>query len=360
MDISSAINEAVDSVLTLPELQATEEEAQEEAQVDFDVEAQDEDVEVEASDEEESDDETEEEEAPKSNLPEGYVDVPSIEEGLATEFALLDEEGEVEIPALKVRYKANGQMREDRLDQVVKLAQWGVYNSAKDSEFKQTQEEYLAAKSEAQEYSRILEEREQQIRKLLEDDDYFYRVRERYEAENSPEMRARRAEEELRSYRTQQEMKYIEDRGSQFFQSEVEPAIKMIADALPTVTQDELAQRMVSAIQAHARQAPNGNMYIPEESYDAVRNYIVEDLAFWAQMQHSRRGGSATNSEMEKAQKDLERARVEAQKAKRAVGKKTRPVGKAQAEKNGKKSKPINTVDDALSSAMDSILSSIS
>jgi hypothetical protein len=77
-------------------------------------------------------------------------------------------------------------------------------------------------------------------------------------------------------------------------------------------------------------------------------------------MQHSRRGGSATNSEMEKAQKDLERARVEAQKAKRAVGKKTRPVGKAQAEKNGKKSKPINTVDDALSSAMDSILSSIS
>ena len=292
MDVSQALNEAVDSVLALPELEV-EEPAQEEAQVE-DEEA------TEDSYEDGSEDESgESEESEGSALPEGYVDVPVIEDGLATNFTLFDGEGEVEIPALMVRYKANGKVREDRLDQVVKLAQWGVHNTQKEEEFKQVHQEYSNARLELSEYERLLEERESQIRKLLEDDDYLYRVRDRYESENSPEMRARRAEEELRSYRTQQEMRYIEDRGSQFFQSEVEPAIKMIADALPTVTQDELAERMVSAVQAHARQAPNGNIYIPEESYDAVRNYIVEDLAFWAQMQHGRRGGSATNSEME-------------------------------------------------------------
>lgn len=358
MDVSEALNQAVDSVLALPELEV-EEPVQEEAQIE-DEEATEDSYEEES---EESDDESEEtgEEAKEGPaLPEGYVDVPVIEDNLATEFTLFDGEGEIEVPALMVRYKANGKVREDRLDQVVKLAQWGVHNTKKEEDFKQVQQEYNNARSELSEYERLLEERESQIRKLLEDDDYLYRVRDRYEQENSPEMRARRAEQELQSFRVQQEMQYIEHRGAQFFQTEVEPAIRAISNALPTVSQEELAQRMVSAMQPHARKGPNGNYYIPESSYESVRNYLVEDLALWAQMQHLRRGGSATSPEMEKAQKDLEKARVEAQKAKRAVGKKTRPVGKAQAEKVGKKGKPINNVDDAVSSALDSVLSAIS
>lgn len=358
MDVSEALNQAVDSVLALPELEVKEP-VQEEAQIE-DEEATEDSYEEESDKSDDESEETEEEAKEGPALPEGYVDVPVIEDNLATEFTLFDGEGEVEVPALTVRYKANGQVREDRLDQVVKLAQWGVYNEKKDGEFKQVQEEYLKTRDELSQYERLLEERESQIRKLLEDDDYLYRVRDRYESENSPEQRARRAEQELQNFRVQQEMQYIEQRGSQFFQTEVEPAIKMIADALPNVSQEELAERMVMHIQSHARQAPNGNQYVPESSYDAVRNYIVEDLAFWAQLQNQRRGGTATNTEMAKAQKDLEKARVEAQKAKRAVGKKTRPVGKAQAEKVGKKGKPINNVDDAVSSALDSVLSAIS
>jgi len=112
-------------------------------------------------------------------------------------------------------------------------------------------------------------------------------------------------------------------------------------------------------LQPHLRQGPLGDPYIPEESYDAVRNYIVDDLVFWAQMQDSRRGGAATSTEVTEAQQQLEDARVQAQKAKRAVGKKTRPVGKAAADKKGRRAKPINNVDDAVDSALENVLASL-
>ena len=154
-------------------------------------------------------------------------------------------------------------------------------------------------------------------------------------------------------------MQYIEQKGTQFFRAEVEPAIQTIADALPNISADELAERMVKGLQPHLRRGPTGESYIPEESYDAVRNYIVDDLVFWAQMQDHHRGGSATSQEQSEAQKQLEEARIQAQKAKRAVGKKTRPVGKAAADKKGRKAKSINNVDDAVDSALENVLASL-
>ena len=213
---------------------------------------------------------------------------------------------------------------------------------------------------ERDQYARLVEEREAQIEKLLRDDDYLYRVRERYEQENSPEMRAQRAEQKMQELQAERQLQYIEQRGTQFYQSEVLPAIQTISDALPSVTSAELAERMVMSLQPHLRQGPLGDPYIPEESYDAVRNYIVDDLVLWAQMQNHRRSSEATASnEMEEAQRQLEEARVQAQKAKRAVGKKTRPVGKAQAGKRSKRGQPINNVDDAVNSALENVLSSI-
>ena len=362
-----AAEAAVEAALSIPEL-VQEEQPVEDVQQDADEQEEVEYPKLVEDDEEESDEPEEEaeeveeaeEEKPESNLPEGYVDVSVLsEQDLATVFKVLDSEGEIEIPNLEIEYKANGQIRKDRLDQVVKLAQWGVYNEDKDRQAKEAVEFSQQVQRERDEYVRMLSERERQIEKLLEDDDYLYRVRERYEQENSPESRAQRAEERYRQLQVEQQVRYIEQRGTQFYQSEVEPAIQTIADALPNVTADELAERMVMSLQPHLRQGPNGAQYIPEESYDAVRNYIVDDLVFWAQMQDSRRSGGATKStEVEEAQRQLEDARVQAQKAKRAVGKKTRPVGKAQAGKTTK-SQPINNVDDAVNSALDSVLAGI-
>jgi hypothetical protein len=286
-----------------------------------------------------------------------------VTEGLATEFKLLDEEGEVEVPALIFEYKANGKIRKDRIDQVVKLAQWGVYNQDRESKAQQIEQQAVALHEEREEYAALLEQREQQIERLLTDEDFLLAVREAYEAENAPEKRVARAEQQVEQLKVQQQLEKIAEAGSYFVEQQVQPALEMIATALPSVSTDELAERMMYAMQAHVVQAPNGAIYVPQEAYDAVRKYIVEDLAIWAQIQHDRRTTStapATPRGQQAAQDEMERSRIEAQKAKRAIGQTLRPVGRAGSPRPApaRSAKPA-TIDDAVDSALDAVLSSL-
>lgn len=357
MDISTALSEAAEAAISstpvapppAPEPEPEAPEAEESAEVT--TEETTEDTTEEAT-------EAESEESPA--LPEGYVAVPVVEDKLATEFVLKDAEGEVEIPALIVEYKANGKVRQDRLDQVVKLAQFGVYNEAREQQFKQTEQEALALKQEREEYARLLDEREAQLERLLQDEDFFLSVRDAYQAENSPEKRAERAEREVERVRTEAQLARIQEVGSQFYEGEVRPALDLIAQTLPSVTPEELEERMAYAMQLHAQVGPNGQPYLPASQFDAARQYIVNDLAVWAQMTHARRSEAATPPQVAAAQQAAVKAQVEAQKAKRALGKATQPVGRAATPDKGKpKASKPKTLDDALDSAMDEILSSI-
>lgn len=357
MDISEAIASAVDSALPpqTPDADDTEQSvapvAEAEAAPDIDL----------TPDADEAADSDESPVAEAVELPEGYVAVPVVTDGLATEFTLKDAEGEVEIPDLVVEYKANGKVRQDRLDQVVKLAQWGVYNAEREQQIKQVEQQAQITQQELQQYISVLEEREKQIERLLVDEDFLYAVREAYDAENSPERRAERAMQETENLRVQYQMADIERSGAQFYESEVSPAIDMIVTALPTIAPDELLERFTYAMQAHVERAPNGQAYIPASRYDAVRKYIVDDLASWAQFQHSRRAQPAAPSPVQAtASKELERARVDAQKAKRVVGQATKPVGRAGGTGTEKpRASRIASVDDAVSSALDEVLSAI-
>ena len=357
MDISEAIASAVDSALppTTPDADDTEQSVAPVAEAEV---APDIDLTPDADEAADSDD------APVAEaveLPEGYVAVPVVTDGLATEFTLKDAEGEVEIPDLVVEYKANGKVRQDRLDQVVKLAQWGVYNAEREQQIKQVEQQAQITQQELQQYISVLEEREKQIERLLVDEDFLYAVREAYDAENSPERRAERAMQETENLRVQYQMADIERSGAQFYESEVSPAIDMIVTALPTIAPDELLERFTYAMQAHVERAPNGQAYIPASRYDAVRKYIVDDLASWAQFQHSRRAQPVAPSPVQaKESKELERARVDAQKAKRVVGQATKPVGRAGGTGTEKpRASRIASVDDAVSSALDEVLSAI-
>jgi len=287
-------------------------------------------------------------------LPEGYVAVPVVEDQLATEFVLRDAEGEVEIPALVVEYKANGKMRQDRLDQVVKLAQFGVYNEAREQHYKQ-------AESRLEELEAVVTEREQQLERMLRDEEFFLAVRDAYDTENTPERRAERAEQMAEQVRLEAYMQPIVQQGAAFYEREVMPAIDLIAQTFPAVSGEDLAARMAYAMQLHVEQAPNGATYIPASQYDAVRQYIVEDLAFWAQNQQARYTAKATAPAQQAAlQQELAKAQVSAQKAKRAVGQVTKPVGRPVSSTPAKsKSAKAATIDDALDSAMSEVMASL-
>ena len=197
------------------------------------------------------------------------------------------------------------------------------------------------------------------MERLLTDPEFLLSVQEAYEAENSPEKRALRAEQQVQDLRVQQQMHQIAQEGQQFLQQEIQPAIGLLTHALPTISEGELVDRITMAMQAHAEVAPNGEPYIPPSRYDAIRKYIVDDLAIWAQALHQRRSVPATPTPAQtKAARELERARVEAHKAKRMVGHTTRPVGQAGAPAPAKKAATPSTVDDAVDSALQSALAS--
>jgi hypothetical protein len=360
MDIQQALTEAVEQALPAPTPQADAETQDPVTQAVTDTLVETPDVApVETPAEPE-----EQQEEPAVALPEGYVAVPIVEDKLATEFVLKDAEGEVEVPALIVEYKANGRMRQDRLDQVVKLAQFGVYNEERERKVQATEQEALTLKQERESLQQLLEERESQMERLLNDEDFLLSVREAYERENSPEQRAARAEQEAAQMREYAQFAPLIEQGKRFYEAEVNPALTLIAQQLPAVTYGELAERMTYALQAHVERGPDGQPFVPPSRHDAVRRYIVEDLATWAQMQHARRQPNAipsiADAKARKETQELAKAQVSAQKAKRVVGQATRPVGRAATPNVSKKSntKPA-TVDDALSSAMDEVLSAI-
>jgi hypothetical protein len=365
MDIQQALTEAVEQAMPAPTPQADAETQDPVAQA---VKATLDDAPTPDVTPEDTTDvaepEAEAQEEPAVALPEGYVAVPVVEDKLATEFVLKDAEGEVEVPALIVEYKANGKVRQDRLDQVVKLAQFGVYNEERERKVQATEQEAISLKQERESLAKLLEEREAQMERLLNDEDFLLSVREAYERENSPEQRAARAEQEAAQLREVAKYAPLIEQGRKFYENEVTPALTLIAQQLPAVTQDELAERMTYALQAHVEKGPNGQPFVPPSRHDAVRRYIVEDLAVWAQIQQARRQPSATDSVADakatKATQELTKAQVSAQKAKRVVGQATRPVGRAATPNTSKKSttKPA-TVDEALDSAMDEILSTI-
>jgi hypothetical protein len=288
-------------------------------------------------------------------LPDGYVAVPTVTDGLATDFVLKDADGEVEVPDLIVEYKANGKVRQDRLDQVVKLAQWGVYQQDK---FQQMEQTMADVQQQEQALRQLVAEREAQMERLLTDPEFLLSVQDAFEAENSPERRAQRAEERFTSLQVQQQMQHIEGAWNQFADTEVLPAVDMIVNALPTVTQQELEERIAMVMQAHGEVAPNGQMHFPPSRYDTIRQYIVNDLALWAQAAHARRAQPAETPAQRKAQAELEKARVDAQKAKRQIGHITKPVGRSDMGSASRKpAKPV-TLDDAMSSVMDTVLAS--
>lgn len=297
-------------------------------------------------------------------LPEGFVAPPVMDGGMATEFTLYDDQGAVEVPALMVEYTANGKVRKDRLDIVVRMAQTGVYNQEREDRIKAIEN----AATERDELAEMIQQRDQQMERLLSDPDYLARALAAYADEMTPEKEVARARQETADLRVQHELQQIAQHGEAFNATEIAPAIEMIVTHLPTITREELTQRIEMALLAHA-DTLHGVQVVPPSRYPAIRKFLVEDLAVWAKatdQARSRRTASAPASKTPTppAAKDtaLTRAQQEAQRAKNAVGRATKPAGTPATGTSTKppatpKPLPKNaTVDDATNAAMDEIL----
>lgn len=296
-------------------------------------------------DEQKKDDENEGEEDQQTALPEGYVAVQPVTDGLVTEFSVRDAEGELEVPNLTIEYKANGRIRKDRLDQVVKLAQVGVFNVEREQKLAAREQ---ATQAEVSQYKENLTIREQQLEALLSDPDMYEAARERYMQANAPEQRVVRLEQQLKQREADQQKQVMATTAATFIQQEVIPALDTIAEACPEVTHEELSAQLATAMYSLME-----NGVVPPHKYPLIRGYIINQLTDWAEDTHARRF-SRVRSATQEADKKVEAAQVQSQRVKRQVARATKPTGRGGAPAqgvSGQRDNPNASVSDLLESA---------
>lgn len=283
-------------------------------------------------------------------VPAGFVKVPPVTEGLAAEFVVRDAEGEMEIPALTIEYKANGKVRKDRLDQVVKMAQLGVYNHERE-------QRYTAKEQEAAQRQQALQERielrEQQLENLLMDPDLYEEASAKFAKSNSPEQREARLRSQVQEKEQELRRQQVAVQAQQFTHGELLPALDTIAEALPEVSAEELYQRTAMFMMPMMQ-----NGMVPPSRYGDIRHFIIEELTEWAkQTHHSRK--SRFDKVSKESSKKVEKAQVDAQHAKSAVSKGMKPAGRATVKPVAKPNANPATLQEAEESAIAEVMASI-
>jgi len=350
-EIDSVTADVMKQFVGTNEPDTTDEPAAEEAN-EVEVAEPEETPEEDTDESEDSEEDADEEESPAVELPEGMVAVPSITEKLVTEFVVRDSEGEeVEPPALMIEYKANGKVRKDRLDKVVKLAQFGVHNQEREQSFLAKQEEMT---KEVESIAGQLEVREDQLRKLLEDEEAYLQVRERYLQENAPDKRVARAESEVKELKARQAQERVAVQAEQFYTGTVVPSLEAIASEFPEVELEEVSAHFSSALMPVMR-----NGVVPLEVYPQIEQYIETELREWAEQKHATRV-KRYQGEKAKAEKEAEAAKVAAAKAKRTAATAVRPATRSgTTPAKSTKPKANMSLEDAEEDALSSVLASL-
>lgn len=263
-------------------------------------------------------------------LPEGMVAVPPIEKP-ATEFKVLDDKGEIEAPALLIEFTANGKPRKEPLDKVVKLAQWGVYNHERHLQAEQAFAKAQQADQTVQQMQARVQEYEQAVEAMLEDPDKYLDAQAEYAKRNTPEARLAAKEAALAEQNERIAFTEAQQQGGAFMDEKVGPALKLIADNFPTVSEDDLAARLLLFANPYMVHTKFGSVIHPD-AHPAIAKAIAEDIFVWAQQVHEARLADKQATVAE-AQKEVAKVRVESQKAKNLVAKAVKPTGRATAEK---------------------------
>lgn len=313
--------------------------AEEEEMVEVPLDEAEETAEEEAPEEEESEDaedeegeeEESEEETPPSNKPP------------LTKFKVFDKDGdELEIPAeIKFSYKANGREYEDvPLEKVVQLAQMGHYNHEREQDLKQRETKAEQASQRAQQLETALSEVNELVTRIFEDVEAYDKAREAYLAENTPEARARRSEQELtelkRQQREQSEGQYI----AQFVQNDLAPSLESLHKGHPNVNEYEVQGKFTELI---APLLVRGRLPVDRIPY--VKALVERDLTAWVKATHLDRDDRKT-VDKKKLSVDTEKKAL----AKRAVARKVKTGGKSAGTREAPKK--IETADDFLSSVL--------
>lgn len=312
---------------------------------------------------------TPEPDAPAVPLPDGMVAVHAVtDRDLATTFKVLDAEGELAIPDVTIEFNANGKVRKEPLDKVVRLAERGVYNEEREQAVIAQKQHTETITHENQQLRQMLQQAEFEREQLLASDEAYLMARARYEQENTPEAKLDRMRQQQDQQQQAQLYQQAVQTSNQYFEATVMPAVEQIATNLSTVTPDEIGARLVLLTNHLRVPMPDGDSFIPPRNHQAVNDIILREIVPWAQSLHEQRDHSTRQQREDAArqQRDADarqqKAQTDAQKAKGLIGRQTRPRAgqtNTSSTRESPPARPIRTVDDAEQAALRDTLAAV-
>lgn len=241
---------------------------------------------------------------------------------LVTQFSLFDEQGELEIPTnLIIKYKAVGKDYANPLDKVVQLAQMGHYNHEKQEQYTRTKEENAQLQSVLEEAEGMVKQYEMFFERIATDPKFYDDFVQLQQAQQTPEARALRAQQELQAERQKQAEQREVAQVGEFTNQQLVPLFILMREQYPTVTEDEILGRFGRLTAPHLVKGK-----IPVAKLSKVKDLVRDELAPWAQSLHVER-----SHEVERRNREVEAAKVAAAAAKRQVARVVAPSGSAPA-----------------------------
>jgi hypothetical protein len=285
---------------------------------------------------------------------------------LVTHFTLKDAKGELAIPeGLTIEFKANGKMRAEPLDRVVKFAEMGVYNHEREQRTQQVARENEEIQHNRAQVQERLDTREAQLERLLSDEQFRERALQEYQNQQTPEAKAARLDAERAEFQVEQERVAIRKIGEPYYEKEVVPSLEMLAERVPNVSREELIGKLKGFTD---RLIDRRTGLIHPQNHQAINQHFLTDIIPWAtQLDEYRafeRGTKSGKQQQVESAKDTtastaekEALQVRAQKARRAASANLRPPGRVGTPNAPKstltaKSTHQQRMDDVISSTL--------
>lgn len=263
------------------------------------------------------------------------------------------------LPDMTITYTTpGGKTRTDPLDKVVRLAADGIYSEQREQRFRSIEQQALQAQQELEAYKQELAQQNAYLEQLMTDENRYLNEKDVWDRMNTPEMRLQREREQLEAQRQQMEMQRIASTGEQYFTQTLTPALDLIASAVPAVEPEEL----VAKVTLYVKQLEGRKGYLTPDQYDYVNQFLIEEVAPWAQSLNESRNekwGKRSAPAAVATPAPNKTAAAQTQRAKATVAKAMKPVGRGAAPAPKSRPAPTNVDDimeDAVQSAIDAVL----
>ena len=246
-------------------------------------------------------------------------DAVPAEVPLLTKFVLKDPEGALdEVDAaqrLKFDFKANEKEYTDvPLDKVVKWAQMGIYNEAREQEVVNTRNAMAELAAAQQELQNQVAQYEEYTSRLFTDEGFRQRAVEAYAQQTTPEVRAFQAEQQLAAEREQNQRAMENQQIAGFVNSELVPRMTKLTENHPEL-HDAIVGRFSILTAPLLR-----NGVVPLQNLPEVIRVVDKELAPWVEAQVEAQSASAQTQDAK-----VQAEQVKATLAKRQVARLTSP-----------------------------------